>query len=156
MAEGKSEIVAILNKYKDTLDDLIDSSDTESPDRPDSPNWSGIFDKGPRNSPRSRDGSPTLLEEDCLDKDVLVTSLEPAPKIQASQVHQRYNVAPLGPKNGRAQYGNSQRDGEDGKGKRGGENEKGERGYWRNKVDPVVEKSSSSEAKDYYHIIYQC
>lgn len=28
--EKKSEITAILNKYKDTLDDLINSSDTES------------------------------------------------------------------------------------------------------------------------------
>ena len=31
-AEGKSEITAILNKYKDIFNDLIDSSDIESPD----------------------------------------------------------------------------------------------------------------------------
>ena len=36
-AEGKFEIVAIPNKYKDTLDDLIYSSDIEFPDRLDSP-----------------------------------------------------------------------------------------------------------------------
>ncbi len=42
------------------------------------------------------------------------------------------------------------------KSKRGGENRKGERGHWGNKVDPVIEKSSGSEASDYYHIIYQC
>ena len=34
MGERKSEIVAIPNKYKDPLDDLIDSSDTKSPDQP--------------------------------------------------------------------------------------------------------------------------
>ncbi len=109
--------------------------------------------------PRSRGGSPTLSEEDCLDEDVPVMSLEPAPKIQASQVHQRHDVAPFDPKSRRAQYGNSQRGGEDGKGKRSGENGKGERGgggHRRNKVDLVVEESSDSEANDYYHIIYNC
>ncbi len=88
-----------------------------------------------------------------MDEDV---PLEPAPKIQVSQMHERHDVASLGPKSGRAQYGNSQRGGEDGKGKKGGENGKGERGHRGNKVDPVVEKSSGSEASDYYHIIYQC
>ncbi len=43
--EGKSEIAAIPNKYKDTLDDFIDSSDTESPDRPDSLGWPRLVDK---------------------------------------------------------------------------------------------------------------
>ncbi len=80
-AERKSEIIAIPNKYKDTLDDLIDSSDIESPDRPDSPDWPGLIDKGSRNAPRSRSGSLTLSEEDCLDEDVPVTSLKPVPII---------------------------------------------------------------------------
>ncbi len=80
-----------------------------------------------------------------MDKDVL---LEPAPKIRASQVHERHDVALLGPKSGRSQYGNSQRGGEDGKGKRGGENGKVERGHRGNKVDPVVEESSGSEESD--------
>ncbi len=88
-----------------------------------------------------------------MDEDV---PLEPAPKIRASQVHECHDIAPLNPKSGRAQYENSQRGGEDGKGKRGGENRKGERGHRGNKVDPVVEESSGSEASDYYHIIYQC
>ncbi len=108
---------------------------------------------------RSRSDSPTLSGEDCLDEDIPITSLEPAPKIRASQVHQRHDVTPLGPRSKRAQYGNGQRDGEDGKGKRGGENRKGKRGrggYWRNKVDPLVEESSGSEASNYYHIIYRC
>ncbi len=90
-----------------------------------------------------------------MDKDVLVMSLEPTPKIRAFQVYQRHDVAPFSPKSGRAQYGNSQRGGEDGKGKRGRENEKGERGHRRNKVDLVVEESSGFKASDYYHIIYQ-
>ncbi len=143
--------MAIPNKYKDTLDDHIDSSDTKSPDWPDFPDRPGLIDKGSRNTPRSRGGSPTLLEEERLDEDV---PLEPAPKIQASQVHERHDVAPLSPKSGRAQYGNSQRGGEDRKGKKGGENKKGERDHWGNKVDLVVEESSGSEASDYYHIIY--
>ncbi len=89
-----------------------------------------------------------------MDEDVPITSLEPAPKIRASQVHQCHDVAPLGPKSGRAQYGNSQRGGEDGKSKRGGENGKSERGHRGTKVDPLVEESSGFEASDYYHIIY--
>ncbi len=150
-AEGKSKIIAIPNKYKNTLDDLIESSDIESQDRPDSPDWPRLIDKGSRNALQSRDGSPTLLEEDCLDEDV---PLEPTPKIQASQVHERHDVTPLGPKNRRAQYGNSQKGGEDGKGTKGGENGRGERDHRGNKVDPMIEESSGSEASDYYHIIY--
>ncbi len=80
-AERKSEITAIPNKYKDTLDELINSSDTESPDQSDSPDQPGLIDKGSHNAPRSKGGSPTLLEEDRLDEDVPVTSLEPTPKI---------------------------------------------------------------------------
>ncbi len=74
-------------------------------------------------------------------------------------MYQRYDVSPLGPKSGRAHYGNSQRSGKNGKGKRGGENGKGERsarGHWGNKVDPVVEECSGFEASNYYHIIYKC
>ncbi len=145
--------MAIPNKYKDTLDDLIDRSDTESPDRSD------LINKRSRNASQSRGGSPTLSKEHHLDEEVLVTSLEPAPKIQASQVYQRHDVAFLGLKSERAQYGNGQRGGEDGKDKRGEENEKGERsggGHRKNKVDPVVEESYGSEVSDYYHIIYQC
>ena len=84
--EGKSEIVAIPNKYKDTLDDLIDSSDTESPDQPESPNRLGPIDKGIHNAPRSKDASPSFSEEeeDCLDEDVLVTSLKLAHKTRDS------------------------------------------------------------------------
>ena len=98
-------------------------------------------------APRSRGNSPTFLKEDCLDENVLVTSLEPARKIHDSQVHQRYNFVPFGLKNEKAQYGKSQKSGEDGKDKRGRENEKGkksERGQQRNKIGPVVEECNGS------------
>ena len=80
-AEEKSEIVAIPNKYKDTLDNLIDSSNTKSPNHPNSLNWLGLIDKGLRNAPKSRDGSSTFSKKDCLDKDISITSLKPALKI---------------------------------------------------------------------------
>ncbi len=91
-----------------------------------------------------------------MDEDVPVLSLVPMPKIRTFQVHQYYDVIPLGSKSGRAQYGNSQRGGENEKGKRGGENGKGEKGHRRNKLDLLVEENSGSEISDYYHIIYQC
>ncbi len=75
-------------------------------------------------------------------------------------MHQHYDVAPLGPKSGRAQYGKSQRGREDGKGKRGGEDGKDERGgggHRGNKVNLVVGENSGSEASSvYHHIIYGC
>ena len=78
--ERKSEIMAISNKYNNTLDNLIDSSDTEFPDQLESLNWPRLTEKKTRNTPRSKNASPRLLEEDCLDEDVLVTALERAPK----------------------------------------------------------------------------
>ena len=94
-----------------------------------------------------------------MDKDVLVMSLKLAPKTRDSQVNKRHDIAPLGPKSGRAQYGEGQKSGEDGKDKTGGENRRGERGgrgYRRNEVNPMVGESSVSEARVYHHIIYQC
>ncbi len=79
--EEKSEIVTIPNKYKNTLDDFIDSSNKESLNWPDCPDRSGLIDKGSRNTLKSRSDSPILLEENCLNKDVSVTSLELMPKI---------------------------------------------------------------------------
>lgn len=61
--EEKSEITAILHKYKDTLYDLIDSLDIESLDWLDFPNWSKLIDKGLRNTSKFRGGSPNFLEE---------------------------------------------------------------------------------------------
>ena len=129
------------------------------PNQPRSPDWPGSIDKGTRNSPRSRGTSPSLLQEDCLDDDVSVIALERAPQTRNSQVFKRYYVALLGPKSGRAQYGDGQRGGEDRKDKRSRENRRDERdggGHWGNKVNLVVEESSSSETSIYYHIIYWC
>lgn len=92
-----------------------------------------------------------------MDKDISITSLELAPKIRDSQIYERYDVAPLSPRNGRTQYGKGQKSEDNRKGKRCGENRKGEwggRGHWENKVDRVVEENSDFEASDYYHIIY--
>ena len=64
------EIVAISNRYKNTLDDLIDRSDVKSPDPP------KPMKKRSRNALKS-EGSPIrLLEGDCLDKDVSDKSLQ--------------------------------------------------------------------------------
>ena len=80
--EGKSEIVVIPNKYKHTLDDLIDSLNTEFTDQPKSPDQLGPIDKETYNAPRSRGAllNPLEEKEDCLDKDIFVTLLELAPK----------------------------------------------------------------------------
>ena len=97
-AEEKSEIEAIFNKYKNTFDDLIDSLDIESLDHLDSLNWPGLIDKGSRNAPKSKDGSPTFLEKDCLDKDISIISLESTLKIWDFQMYQYHDVATLGAK----------------------------------------------------------
>lgn len=73
-------------------------------------------------------------------------------------MHQRHNITPHGPKNGKAQYENGQSGGENGKSKRDRENGKSERGgedHRKNKIDSVVEESSDSKTSDYYYIISQ-
>ncbi len=85
---GRGEIWDYGNsQYKDTLDNLIDSSDIESPNWLYSLDRPGLINKGSRNAPRSKSDLLTLLEENCLHEGVLVTLLEPVPKIQAPQVH---------------------------------------------------------------------
>ena len=157
--EGKFEIAAIPNKYKNTLDDLIYSSDIDSADQPTSSNWLRPMKKGIRNAPRFRNASASLSEEEknCLDEDILVTLLELTPKIQNSQVYICYNVAPLGSKSLRVQYGENQRGKKDGKDERGRENgsgKRGKRGHRGNKINVMVGKSSSSEVSVYHHIAY--
>lgn len=71
-----AEITAILNKYKNILDDFIDSLDTESLDQLESLNWPGLIDKERHNTPKARNASPSLLEEEHLDEDILVMMLE--------------------------------------------------------------------------------
>ena len=120
--------MVIFHKYKDTFDNLIDNSDTKSPDYPDSPNQPRLIDKRLRNAFKSRDCLPTFLKEDCLDDNISIMSLKLTSKIQDSQVHQCHDVAIFGAKSGRAQYGKGQQSWEDRKGKRGRENGKGKKG----------------------------
>lgn len=72
--EGNSEIVTISNQYKDTLDDLIDSSD------PEPPKWLKPILQKPRNAPRPEDSSSDLLDNDCSDENVPDRSLQMASK----------------------------------------------------------------------------
>ena len=155
--------MAIPNKFESIFDDLIDSSDRESPDQPESPNqpespdWPGPIDKKTRNTPRSKGALPNLLEEDCLDEDVLLMLLELVPETQNPLVYKCYDIASFDLKNGRTQYGEGQKGEKDGKDKRGRENGKDERdkrGHCRNKKKPMVGESNRFEASVYYHITY--
>lgn len=91
--------MTIPNKYEDILDSLIDSSDIESLDLLHFPDRFELIDKGPHQELKSRDGLSTLLEEDCLDGNILVISLELASMIQDLQIYQCHDIAPLSPKN---------------------------------------------------------
>ena len=165
--EGKFKIAAIPNKYKDTLDDLIDSLDIGFPDHLNSSNRPRLIDKGSRNTPKSRDGLPTFLKKNCLDENILIMSLEPVLKIQNSQIHQYHKVAILDAKSRRVQYEKSQQDWEDekgkkskedGKGKKNGKDREGERNrksHQGNKVNLMVKENSDSKASVYHHIIYK-
>lgn len=85
--EEKSEIIVISNKYKDILNNLIDSSDTDFPDWLKTPNLPNSLDQLEfidiklYNVLKSKSGLPTLKKKDYLDKDVLVTLLELVSKI---------------------------------------------------------------------------
>ena len=74
--DGKSEITAISNKYKDIFDDLINSSDTEFLYQPEFPDWPGLIDNGTRNTPRSRGTLLSLFEDNCLNKNILFIAFE--------------------------------------------------------------------------------
>ena len=76
--------MAILNKYKNTLDDLIDSSNIEFSDQSDSLDWPEIINKGLCNVSKSKCGLSTLSKANRLDKDIPVTSLELTSRIQVS------------------------------------------------------------------------
>ena len=123
-----SEIVASSNQYKDTLNDLIDNSDPELPDR------AGPIDGKSRNAPMSKDSLADLSKGDCLDEDLPNRSSRLAPKNEDLQVRQRRVVAP------QAGYGKSQKGGEDRCG---------------NKINPIVGGRSNTEPSVYYHTIDQ-
>lgn len=60
--------MAIPNKYKNILDNFIDSSNLESLD------WPKPIDKRLFNASRSRGSSIGFLEENCLDENVLASN----------------------------------------------------------------------------------
>lgn len=75
-AKENSKIMAIPNLYKDSLDNLIDSSNTKSTD------WPKPINKGSRNAVKSEDSLTGLLEWNCLDKDISDRSSKLAPKTE--------------------------------------------------------------------------
>lgn len=57
--------MVIYNKYKDTLDNLINSLDPESSD------WLKSINKELHNAPRSKNGLIRFLDKYCLNENVL-------------------------------------------------------------------------------------
>lgn len=96
----KSEIAAISNKNKNTLDNLIDSLDTKSLEYLDFLNQSRLIDKRSRNMPKSGGNILTFLKQDFFDVDVSITLLELAQKIQKSQVINTMTLQYMVPKVG--------------------------------------------------------
>lgn len=90
------EIIAIPNKCKNSLNDLINNLDT------DFPNWPKLINKGSRNAFRFESSPRRFLEGDCLNKDVIDKLLQLAPKIGDSQVYQHHNNTLFDLKNGRS------------------------------------------------------
>lgn len=78
--------MAILNIYKDALDGFIDSSDSEFPDQ------AGSINERSRNAPRSESSSASLLEGDCLDKNVPGRSSRLTLKTEDLQVRQNVSL----------------------------------------------------------------
>ncbi len=76
--EANSEIMAIPNNYKNTLDNLIDSSDIESPD------WLRPINKELCNAPKCEGSLMSFSKSNCLDKDVLDMLLRLVSKTQDS------------------------------------------------------------------------
>lgn len=82
------DIVAIPNKYKDTFDNLIDSSDQESL------NWTELMDGRFCYASRSEGSSAIFSERDYLNKNVPDRSSQLAPKTRDLQKRQRHVVIP--------------------------------------------------------------
>lgn len=121
-----SEIVAFSNWYKNTLDDFIDSSDSESLD------LARLIDERFRNAPMSEGSLADLLEENCLDEDLLDRSSWLASKIWDLQVRQCRVIA------SRAEYEKSKR---------------GREYCWGNKINPVVKWSNGIKISVYHYVI---
>lgn len=107
--EKKSKVAAILNKYKDSLNNLINISDTESPDQTKASNWLELIDKGIYNTYRSEIALLNFLEENSLDKDMLVTLLKLAPQIGDFQIYKHHDIVLFGLKSEKIQDGEDQK-----------------------------------------------
>lgn len=70
---------ANFNKYKNTFNDLINSSNTEFPYYL---NWLGLMNKRSHNIVKFKVNLPIFFKEDCLNKNVFVMSLELKLKIR--------------------------------------------------------------------------
>lgn len=97
--------MVISNRYKDNLDDFINSSDLELPD------WLRRIDKRLFNVPRSIDNSTRLLKKSCLDKNVSdYQSAKWVPKTENSQIYYHHENALLSPISKKEYYEKDERD----------------------------------------------
>ena len=117
-------IVAILNQYRDILNDLIDSSD------PESSYPAGPIAKKSRNTPMSDGNLADLSKGDCLDENLSNRSSRLAPKAENLQICQEHVVALW------EWYAKTHRRGKD---------------CWRNKINPGVEGKRDIEASVYHY-----
>lgn len=106
--------MAIPNKYKNTLDDFIDSSDAEFSDQP------KPIDKRSCNVSRFESSPTRLLKGDYLYKDITDKSLWLVPKTRDFQVYQRHDIIPFYFKSERSQYKKVQRSKKDEKSQKDG------------------------------------
>lgn len=125
-------MVAIPNRYKNTLDDFIDSLDPEFLD------WPRLIDKKLHNMPKTKNSLVGFLLENYLNEDVLDKSLWLLFQTKNSQVHQCCDIAHLSSKNRRAKHEKCR---------------KRRKNYWKNNINPLVRKSSNTKVSIYYHII---
>lgn len=137
-----SEIVAILNKYKVTLNDLIDNSDAKSPDQ------LGLINKRLYNALKSENSPRGFLKQDCLDDDVLNRSSRLAPKSEDSQVYQRHDIILFSFKSRRSQFEKVQ------KGEKEEKYQKSEKSHVEGKINPMIGKTVFSKINIYHHKIY--
>lgn len=109
--KGKnSEIMTIPNRYKDTLDNFINSSNSKFSD------WPRSIDKRSYNILKFKNSLIGFLRENCLNKNVLTSnkSLWLALRTENSQLHQCHDIALFGSKNRKAQYKKGQKEEESG------------------------------------------
>lgn len=87
----------MLNKYKHTLDDFIDSSNLKSP------NWLGPIDEELCNVSKSEGSLRRFSERFYLDENFSNSSEWRLSETENFQVHQYRNITSLGHKSGRVQ-----------------------------------------------------